>query len=123
VGIVGEAAEGVRERKAKCRYERGQLHGVLKPSELPQQLHEAFDSCMRQIYSLSHEPWIREKRAVQFPKIDFTANGCFSQRRRRESGSRSPELECRVRLWRSYVLLRFTRVYSSAKDWSERDLE
>jgi hypothetical protein len=28
-----------------------------------------------------------------------------------------------VRLWRSYVLLRFTRVYSSAKDWSERDLE
>lgn len=41
----------------------------------------------------------------------------------RECGSRSPELECRVRLWRSYVLLRFTRVYSSAKDWSERDLE
>jgi NTP pyrophosphatase (non-canonical NTP hydrolase) len=26
VGIVGEAAEGVRERKAKCRYEREQLH-------------------------------------------------------------------------------------------------
>lgn len=28
VGIVGEAAEGVRERKAKCRYERAQLHAI-----------------------------------------------------------------------------------------------
>jgi hypothetical protein len=97
---------------------------MLKTVAAPQQLHEAkTHACGKFILWLTY-PGFERKELCSFQKSISQQTVVFhSDAAPRECGSRSPELECRVRLWRSYVLLRFTRVYSSAKDWSERDLE